>query len=378
MVDFHNGIYFPTLAFTQGVSPYGLQYAQEYKVPRPAPAYSPFVFLAHIPFALLPLPAADICCFIFVLLTYAAIVYIVLSEFNGSNILSWFPVVLLLLLISRPGHTTLVSGYFTGELALGILIALRYARSLPWLAACGVLLASGKPTAVIPLGLILLFRGNWKSLIIGTLLSGFFAAIAVFWLVSNIGFEALVASIREGQAAHMADPIELPVNTWTRIDIVAIANKWLGGDPSEMVQLLMLLPLMIFPGITLWKRQKQGDDSGSITLSGGIAVLAILTTFYHQVYDSIICFAPIAALFFSVDRDFCKLSKFKKCSLIFLISAPLWNYLSSEYFLSRIGEYNAIEIILTSINSVLLCAGLIIFSFIALFNETSKEKFDAA
>ena len=47
--DFHNGVYFPSLAFINGFSPYSQEFAQSYPVERSMPFYSPFVLALHSP-----------------------------------------------------------------------------------------------------------------------------------------------------------------------------------------------------------------------------------------------------------------------------------------------------------------------------------------
>ncbi|MGI9455123.1 MAG: glycosyltransferase 87 family protein, partial [Aeoliella sp.] len=144
-IDFQNGIYFPSLAFGNGVSPYSAEYAEQYPVPRPTPAYSPLNFVYHLPFTWLPLPVAEWVYFVTIVGLAIAFVWLLLKDADAS-VGIWLCPLLAVLVWSRAGHATLFGGYFTLELALATMAALHFARSRPWIAAVGVAIASVKPT----------------------------------------------------------------------------------------------------------------------------------------------------------------------------------------------------------------------------------------
>ena len=63
--DFHNGAYYPSLAFRDGVNPYSPECQNAYPIARSTPTYSPLVFLIHLPFTLFEVQVADVVFFIF-------------------------------------------------------------------------------------------------------------------------------------------------------------------------------------------------------------------------------------------------------------------------------------------------------------------------
>ena len=65
MSDFHNGAYFPSKAFAQGINPYANEVCDHYPMARSSPPYSPIVFMLYQPFTWLDLPAADVAFFAF-------------------------------------------------------------------------------------------------------------------------------------------------------------------------------------------------------------------------------------------------------------------------------------------------------------------------
>ncbi len=173
MTDFHNGAYYPAMALRVGVSPYGDAFAYSFPVARATPAYSPFIIALHLPFTLLPLPQADVAYFLFSIAVSLLTLFLVcakvqrspdnqrLKKTSGCLLVGSLP----LRLPWR--HTTLFNGYFTPILVFGTLLSLSVADRKPWLAAVGFHAGCRKPNYAIPLGLILLARGNLKTLTLG-------------------------------------------------------------------------------------------------------------------------------------------------------------------------------------------------------------------
>src|SRR3972149_6255753 len=60
LVDFHNAVYYPALAYRQGINPYSVAYAEQFPVNRQYPLYSPATLLLHYPFSLLPLAVGNV------------------------------------------------------------------------------------------------------------------------------------------------------------------------------------------------------------------------------------------------------------------------------------------------------------------------------
>ena len=121
--DFHNGTYFPTRAFVDGRSPYSAKVASEYQMARQTPPYSPIVFLIHTPFAFFSLEVSRVLYFLYSVTLMGFLSWCCL--WMAKQKFRWFDwlAILILLLISRPGHITLFTGYFTTEIVLGCLFA---------------------------------------------------------------------------------------------------------------------------------------------------------------------------------------------------------------------------------------------------------------
>ena len=363
--DFHNGAYFPSLAFLDRVSPYGDEYAKQFPVARQIPFYSPSVLILHLPFALLPLRIAEIAFFIFLIGLLLALAWLTL-HFVGVKP-RWQPLLLVASAItySRSGHNTLFNGYFTFELIIGTLLALHYGKSRPTLAALGVLLASGKPTYVIPLGILMIFRGHYRAVLLGGLVSAAVASAGFAWLLSDSSVSDLIEDVRAGQASHLADPNEQPLNSWVRVDLLAIYAKWTNWNPSELTQLAVMSVLMLVPcALLFWLRNKLEDD-GAGGLIGAVCGLTMMVALYHHFYDALVIIAPCAGLALCYG-SWQRVGKVERGVLLTLMLIPLFNYTSSEFFISRLNLEGFGYLVITSINGVALAVALVLACVVAI------------
>ena len=390
MSDFHNGAYYPAAALAKGISPYGDHFAATYPVARAAPPFSPAMIALHIPFVALGLPAADVAYYLFSLAVFVASAWLVAKELqrpatllNNNSLANtslppprfaweYFGWILTAIIASRGGHTTLLNGYFTPLLVLGTTMALSLSHRAPLWAGVGLMLAASKPNYAIPLGLLMLARGNYRSLTLGVVLSIVAGLIPAWWLASHDSWLGLIESVKQGQLAHMTDPRELPVNTWTRLDLTAILAKWLGANPSEGVQLGWMLLWMVLPVIALTRRKQQGDSEGVTSLSGLIALLALLVTFYHQVYDALILIGPFMALVMqgSLCRDWPRPTRIL---VGLMILTSWWNYFGSEIGMRLLGASELAQKTLTSVNGIALAISLLFACWLAFRSRTGTN-----
>jgi len=213
---------------------------------------------------------------------------------------------------------------------------LSQARTRPWLAACGVLLASCKPTYAIPLFLLLVARGDQRAAWRGLALSVMAAGLAVGRLLLSTTPQQFLTDLRLGQAAHMADAAELPINTWTRIDLLALVAKWFAWAPSELMHLCVMVCLLPLPALALWRlRRVDDEDCSAAGLSSGVIAVSMLATLYHHVYDALLLFPIIMGLLLeapSTQRGRRSIRLMMGMLLLFVT----WNYASSDFVLRRL------------------------------------------
>lgn len=362
MFDFHNGGYFPALAFRDGVNPYAPEMVQHYPGARTIPTYSPIVFLIHLPFAYLSVPVADVVYFVFSVLLLAILAYwSMLMSGVRPTIGGWLGIIGLFA-FSRAGHVTLFTGYFTIQLVIGTMLALHYGKTKPWLAGCGMLLASGKPTYIIPLTILMLARKNFRSVIIGLALSTFVGVAGIGWLASFSSVSEVIEGIVRGEQIGREAVDKLPENTWTRLDLVGVAAKIMHWNPEHRVSLLVMLLLLIPPCISIWSVSDRESNSGGTGLTALIACLSILLSIYHHTYDCLLVAVPWIGMMFFGNRTCPEISATGRRLIAILLTIPVVNYISTYKIRGWLGVDNGAIAwdLITSINGVSLLMALII------------------
>ncbi len=377
--DFHNGIYFPSQAMLDGVSPYGAKYPEAYPVERQIPFFSPAVLAVHAPLAMLPLRVAEVLYFgIMLAIIWLCSIQCSLSAKLGRRL----DVVLLiatLIVYSRAGHATLFSGYFTLELILGTFVAISQAGRRPWLSAMALVLVSFKPTYILPIGFLMLARGNIREIVYGALLSIVAAAVPTLWIASNEGggdvvqgLSNIIAQIGEAQEIHRADPVELPVNTWTRIDFLAVVAKWLNQSPEDMAHLWVMCAMLVAPVWILNRRRRLGIDDGLAGVTGAVILSTSLTAIYHHAYDLVLLLAPLTGIAAS------RLPQWKQCSiatramLAGMILFVLFNFTSAKSLLDKLSLGPLFGQVLTSLNAMAVFAFTVCICVLAIKQTWNK------
>lgn len=404
MSDFHNGAYYPSKAFGEGINPYAQEVCETFPMARSAPPYSPVVFMLYLPFSWLSLPAADIAFFAFNVLLMGAMSGLCIGmirkvigsgrkagldhdgwlDLFGSDLTAaiwlfgW-------MMFSRPGHITLFTGYFTLQLVLGTILALHFSRTRPWLAAIGMLLASGKPTYIIPLAVLMFFRRDFRSLTLGLMLCAVFAAGGLGWLASHSDFGSVVEGVKQGQEAFDNDPSEYPVNTWTRLDAMGVVAKVMAWKPDGKLYLAGMLCMLVPVGTLVWRLANQAEkriesevesrssshtgfdhdvaqEFSGVSLSASICYLALLVSIYHHSYDGLIASVVWASVLLGGSATLPRVSLWERRVLLGLLTVPAVNYVATLRFRDLLGVDNQSPIwnVVTSLNGVCLFASLVL------------------
>lgn len=327
--DFHYGTYQPTRAFIDGNSPYTMDVCEPYQMPRPVPAFSPAAFIVHTPFGLLDLKTSNVLFFIFNLFLVAAIALLSYRFVDEKIRLGILLSVLLMLLLSRPGHQTLFTGYFTAECAIGTLLALHFARTKPWLSGVGLLLTSFKPNFLIPLAILMVCRRDFRAVVYGGILCAIGVVVGLGWLASFSSPAEVIQGVLSGNEAHENNPNVAPENTWVRIDLIGMIYKAFGGKPDFLLYLLTMVPMLGIPGWYLWHYGKQNYRYGASDVSGLLIGLTMLLALYHSTYDALILAAPFTAMLFYGPKVMPELSNRSRFWIGSLIAVSSMNYLAT-------------------------------------------------
>jgi len=371
--DFHNGVYYPAVAMARGENPYSAEFAQDWPVDRQIPFFSPLIVALHTPLAWLPLRAAEVVYFLVTVAALGWLAWLALKSAGQRPAWSALAVILAALVFSRPGQTTLFTGYFTAWLAIGSILALQFGRTRPALAGLGVALASGKPTYAIPLAIVMASRGHWRALIIGVILSAIGLVGGLAWLAHHSSWAEVLESIRTTQQLHHDQPSELPEHSWTRVDLVSVIARWTAWAPDDTTQLLWMAAILVLPCAVLWRRRHTTDDEGAGGLSGGLGALAILVALYHAVYDALLLVPLTTALIAGRPRVWREIPRTLRWLLVGLIMIPMFNYASSHMVLARLTLDETAWKVVTSLNGVCLLAALTLVTVLSLRRDRAEQ-----
>lgn len=375
--DFHNGTYFPTKAFRNQINPYSNQAVEEYTMSRPAPPFSPTVFILHLPFSYFDLYVADVLFFAYNVFLLFALAYCSIRMATDEVKIGVLLFVFNLLLVSRPGHITLFTGYFTLELALGSVLALHFGKSRPVLAGLGMLLALGKPTYIVPLIILMLCRRNVKAVLIGCLFCFIGGAAGLGWLAMDSSMGEVIQGVKEGQQALHDDPTELPLNTWTRVDYLGMLAKFLDWVPDDKSYLLGMLGFLSIPGFALFIGSKYEKNQGATSLSAYIVLIAMAVSIYHQVYDCLLIAVPWVGLLLFREKAKIPLGRFEGIAISVIAAVPLFNYVSTISIrnLLKLEQHSLLWQSITVVNGT--CLLVVLFWICLRFVQTAGKSIEA-
>jgi len=366
--DFRDAIYFPVRAFLDGRNPYdSAVYTRTYPVGASFPLYSPATLVAYAPFGLIPMRAAEALWFAVsvVLLVPVALLVIRLARLERT------PPILLgimaLVVLSRPGHTTLFLGQCTVLMVIGTYLALHFARSRPGIAALGVALTSFKLTFGVPLAALMLARGELRAAVAGLALGLAIAATPAAILVMRAGgLAGMVHLLAVNQQAFAATGQFDPRTTLHRVDTPALVGRLAGQSPGPAANLLITL-VVVGLGALAMHRLAREDDEEARTTSDLLACLVIITCIYHQVYDVVLMAFPLAAL--AAGRSLRGVSRW---ATLALLTIPTVNYLAS-YAAANVGVSEPWRIPLASSNGAALLIALAITVWAAIGQQWGQN-----
>jgi len=364
--DFHS-CYLYSKTFRNGLSPYEVQERADLKANRPSAPFSPVIFYLLWPLTYLSMTGAEIVfCAVNVALL-GLLGYWVFRFSDESLSPHWWLAVFGFILFSRSGHITLYTGYFTAIIIVGTIMAFHYAHSKPWLSGIGILLASAKPTFIIPLLILLAYRKNYKAAVWGTLLSGSVAFAGLAWMAADSSISEVINTVFEGQEAFDDDPTEFPINTWTRVDLVGMFAKAINWIPDNKVYLGAMVVLLIPPGLVIRRAVDHEQNRGAMGLTALISMLALLVMLYHHSYDCLLVVPSVLSLLLFGHKTLVEVPKFGRWVVTVLLLVPPVNYLSTMSFRDKLGleQYSFTWQSITMINGFCLTISLIILMYYA-------------
>ncbi|MEO1619160.1 MAG: hypothetical protein AAFV88_25135, partial [Planctomycetota bacterium] len=292
------------------------------------------------------------------------------QEQHSQMRLQWAACLAALMVFSRGGHITLFNGYFTLELVLATFAAIHWGGRRPWCAAVALMIVSAKPTYILPLGFLMLARGNYRAILYGAVLSVLAAALPLGYVAYHeslratgevdlqAGLQKVIDDIGIAQEVHMAQEDESPVHSWTRLDLLASICKWTGQEPGQLAHLAVMFLMLAAPLWLLVQRRRNDVEDGLIGGTGSLILIAGLSSLYHQSYDALLLVAPLAGL--AAGQGFwARQSTVLRVVLAGLCLIPMYSYFSTRMILLRFDSFGEIGFRLaTSLNGFVIAVAL--------------------
>jgi len=151
----------------------------------------------------------------------------------------------------------------------------------------------------------------------------------------------------------------MPINTWTRVDVMGMFAKVTNWAPGDLVYLASMFVLIALPCWVLWKSP---DDENVRPLSSLLIVLAMLVTIYHHSYDCLLVSVACVGLLLNAKRTFASLPSRVSLATGLMLAAPMLNYLSTKFIRDKFefDPYGFLWQSITMINGVCLLTGLLV------------------
>lgn len=339
--DFHNAIYFPVRALITGVNPYSTDYESSYHPDELGfPPFAPSSLLLHSPLGFLTVQVAEVAYLIVNICLLIFICWFSVRKTTYPFAVGAVFMMAALMVICRPGLLNFLGLQMTLLLIVGTLLALEYSESKPVLSGFGLLLACCKPTYVIPLGVVMLFRRNFSAVAVGVMLCAV-VNVGAIWLIAsqNGGVETFVEDAKVAYSPAVDAPVEMPEvrKSWARIDLYSVVARWYDVSDVKLLNFLLPLGVLAFGAFFAAMEIDPNHRTGINSRTGLLAILVMLTSIYHQPYDALVLWIPLVAFYlgdFKLSNGFGKASRFL---LVMLMMIPMINFVSTKLLLDRMG-----------------------------------------
>lgn len=305
--DFRDAVYYPCHAVSRGINPYDTKhYLSSYagEVNAMFPMYSPLTLLLHYPLCYLPFSAAGVVyqCLqlVCMLLTIVTVYYGLHHKLSGELVL----ITAALVLFSQPGQSNWNYGQVTWPLVLCSYLTLGFARNRPLLAGVCLGLASFKPTYAAPIGLLLLFRGDWKTVVWGILFSVMGVLLGLLMMMSHgISLVELPEVLFDNHLALSSAAGVDPRTSDSRVDIQTLLARLSNSPWDARLSPFVAPAVLLITGLAIWRIERfRGENRLLDTCanktfdltspSNLLLCVGTLLGIYRFVYDLLLLLLP--------------------------------------------------------------------------------------
>ena len=315
------------------------------------PPYLPATLLLHAPFAALSIDAAALAYFL-LNVSFSIVVVLFALRLTGKPLAPG--VVLLgagLLLLSRPGQWNLLLGQSALELTVATYIALFRAERAPQVSGLALAVAAYKPTFGIPLGALMLARGNARAVWWGVAwLTCLNLPPALLLLERAGGATSFLKDLAQSQGAYQA--VNTPANQVYSVDLPSLVSRWIGTWISPAWYGLLTVLVLGITGRALWALRSTPAGEAS-RLSASLVCVGMLLSIHHNAYDLVLLVAPIA---FVIQRSLPGVLRERgtRYGLLAVAAVLACNYVTTQSVLHHLEGHRLAWLVLASLNGGLL------------------------
>lgn len=309
LADFQDVIYYPLHAVHEGVNPYDCgtaplpdgspRYRQRYPVLNLFPLYSPLIFILFWPWGFGDFTTSAV---IFVVFNLLLLLLFAFQCWRCAGVRPTVAQITFLasgMLATQAGRANFLGGDTALALALASLAAIQLAPSHPLLAGWALALTSFKPTFGLPLGILLLACGYYRTVAVGWIL-GFVVGMAGLVIIFHRSGDLprMPEILLHNQEVLESDPDANALTTAIRVDSASALERLspMHGSLVKLAASAMVLGIACWALRGLRKVSSQPEASALIS---AIVVLTTISSIYHVTYDALLIWSAIVGIMFA-------------------------------------------------------------------------------
>jgi hypothetical protein len=338
--DFRDVIYYPSRAIRDGVNPYDCRlepladgsprYRLRYPILNALPLYSPLVFALFFPFSFGSLTSAAIAWVIFQLVLLVVFSHCCWKVAGAKPSVGATAFLASAMLVSQAGRANFMGGETAVPLAIGSLLAVALAGRQPWLAGFALALTSFKPTFGLPLGILLLAAGYYRTVFCGWALGGAIAIGGLVFIFAQSGDLAdMPAILQHNQEVLESDPDGDPLQSPIRMDAAGALQRFLPiqGDMASVFASCVVLGIACG---ALFVLRRAGDAPEVQLLRNAIVAVATVSAMFHITYDAVLLWGAIVCVGLSPRSVWEHVSTRWRIVVVLLLLVPMVNVLGTK------------------------------------------------
>jgi hypothetical protein len=365
LVDFRDAVYYPSLSFLQGGNPYDApEHSRAYPIASVFPLYAPATLVLHLPFALLPRPAAEVAHYLATLALFPLIAWLALRLCRWPASPALVLGIAAAMIVSRPGQSTLFLGQYAALMTAALYGTLLLAPRRPLLGGAVLALTTLKPSFGIPCAALLLGIGMWRTVAAAALIALLANAVPAAILTARAGgVGPFVATLAETHRLFANAGQNHALMSVTRLDAPALVGRLAGWPPDTASDVAVAGVVLGLAILALRRARAAADDPAAGNepmvrgpLAYSVLCTAVLLTVYHQAYDALLLTLPLVAIAHGALHGRVGAGGWV---VGLLLAVPAWNYLGSFSALEALPLAGAMRTLAVSLNATALALALL-------------------